>query len=83
MVGAVDFWVLVNLGVFPDIVVVPTVVFCEELLFTVENVVDVVVFRLLLDFWAVVLLPTLVVLSVDASVIDGCGLTVVVVEDFV
>ena len=50
MVGAVDFWVLVNLGVFPDSVIVPTVVFCVEFLFTVDNVADVVVFRLLLDF---------------------------------
>ena len=82
MVGAVDFWVLVNLGVFPDIVVVPTVVFCVELLFTVD-VADVVVFRLLLDFWAVVLLPTLVVLSVDVGVMDAFGLTVVAFENVV
>ena len=82
MVGVVDFWVLVNLGVFPDIVVVPTVVFCVELIFTVD-VADVVVFRLLLDFWAAVLLPTLVVLSVDVSVIDAFGLTVVVIKKVV
>ena len=83
MVGAVDVWVLVNLGVFPDIVVVPTVVFCVELLFTVDNVADVVVFRLLLDFWAVVILPALVVLSVDVSVIDAFGLILVAVEKVV
>ena len=82
MVGAVDLRVLMNLGVFPDIVVVPTVVFCVELLFTVD-VADVVVFRLLLDFWAVVLLPTLVVLSVDVGVMDAFGLTVVAFENVV
>ena len=82
MVGAVDFWVLVNLGVFPDIVVVPTVVFCVELIFTVDAA-DVVVFRLLLDFLAVVLLPTLVVLSVDVGVMDAFGLIVVAVENVV